>query len=835
MDRTVVPSQVLRSIDTLWSTCSADIRGQYDPPYVLTAQGAAAVLTASDPFPTIAQPQPAQSPQQDPPVQTASPPAPAQSHSASGDPPATASYDPTTESATAANPNLAGVISSIAQGLGKAPSPSHSAVASPNYDGTTGSTDGDPDSNSDPGSSPAGQSDPASEIDPGGAIVSLAAGGKAAKTAAEPAPAPQASAQPNSHGIGQSGASSGDPRQTSSGDAQSDPSTNDFGDSPDPDSKPGSGADPSPGSKSVSGLGSASSPSSGPDSSDPNSGSSASDPSSGSDVGGTGLDFGPSGASSGNREGSENAGAGHSAADPAGDGLRGDSGGPSGSQTGLEGGQAGGQAGDQAASGTPQPEIAGQPIAADPSTPGGIIIDGKSVGPGQTANIGGIPISNDPNGVVVAASSTIPIIEPAQASERTPLATIGGQNFVVDPTDPSAVVAGGTQTIRVGSTAVIDNTPISVGPNGIVIATSSTIGVRPASRNTDPSVVFTAGGQAYTTISGKSVVFSGTTLTPGGSATTVNGEVVSLGNKGIVVGSSTIDYSVASNPTAEPGAVITLGSSPFTALESSSRVVIAGQTLSAGGPATTISGKTISLVPSGIVVNGVTQSFSDLPNISSGSSPVTNAPIEVEAPLTIAGKDYTIYQVAGHSGTAVILDANGVPTTISAGGSGATIGGETISLGNNGAYLVSGSSTSGVSFQTVTGTLEQVAVLTDGPGHIHTAIEGLGETSTAVIDGSITLTVGGASTVVDGETLSLGPGGLAVDGTTQAFSTVSSGPDGAIITASGLGPWTSAVTASATFSGVQPANASGAETSRTRMNKGWYLALGGFGLLMVIL
>lgn len=91
-----------------------------------------------------------------------------------------------------------------------------------------------------------------------------------------------------------------------------------------------------------------------------------------------------------------------------------------------------------------------------------------------------------------------------------------------------------------------------------------------------------------------------------------------------------------------------------------------------------------------------------------GSRPERFAPgsdIIVEAAFTIFGHHSMAYQVAGHSSTAIVLGANGQPSTISVGGVAMTIDGQIVSIGNNGVYLVTSDNTeSEVIWNTVTGT-----------------------------------------------------------------------------------------------------------------------------------
>jgi hypothetical protein len=173
-----------------------------------------------------------------------------------------------------------------------------------------------------------------------------------------------------------------------------------------------------------------------------------------------------------------------------------------------------------------------------------------------------------------------------------------------------------------------------------------------------------------------------------------------------------------------------------------------GQTLTPGGPAITVDGQTISLASAGLVEDGSTVPFD--------SQATSN---EIVAPITASGSTYTAFEDPSHPGT-WIVDG----TTLSAGGPAITFHGETISAASNG-LIVDGSS---VPLTTQTPTVEDVAYFIDEDGVTHTVLATLGA-STAVVDGSITLTLGGSGTTVDGESLSLASGGLVVDGTTESW------------------------------------------------------------------
>ncbi|KAI9701715.1 MAG: hypothetical protein M1820_006343 [Bogoriella megaspora] len=311
----------------------------------------------------------------------------------------------------------------------------------------------------------------------------------------------------------------------------------------------------------------------------------------------------------------------------------------------------------ESAANSPIATIGGEEIRQDPSNPGAVIIGGtQTLQPGQTVNIAGTPVAAGSQGIIVGDTQSIPF-----PTWNSATATIGGQEVEQDPSNPNAVVIGGTRTLEPGQTANIAGTPISIGPDGAVIGTgaSSTIGFSDLAPAVTPFA--TVGGEALSAdpLTPGAVVVGGTqTLAPGQTAI-VDGTTVSLGSAGIVIGSSTISVPTAgiSLASISSAAIITLGSETFTGIDHSGTIVLGSQTLSVGGPAITSAGQTLSLSPSGLVIasNGLTSThgFSTIPaSISSG------------APLTSGSHTYT---ASDHSGSDVLSSQTSIvadpPTT----------------------------------------------------------------------------------------------------------------------------------------------------------------------------
>ncbi|OQO01631.1 hypothetical protein B0A48_12667 [Cryoendolithus antarcticus] len=109
------------------------------------------------------------------------------------------------------------------------------------------------------------------------------------------------------------------------------------------------------------------------------------------------------------------------------------------------------------------------------------------------------------------------------------------------------------------------------------------------------------------------------TVTVGGLAATTHGAVVSNGPNGLEVEdvpapfSSLIATSATRSGETASTLVLTLQGSTFTAVEQAAgRLAIGSQTLSVGDRASIIHGATVSVMPSGVVINGtVTETFTD--------------------------------------------------------------------------------------------------------------------------------------------------------------------------------------------------------------------------------
>ena len=127
------------------------------------------------------------------------------------------------------------------------------------------------------------------------------------------------------------------------------------------------------------------------------------------------------------------------------------------------------------------------------------------------------------------------------------------------------------------------------------------------------------------------------------------------------------------------------------------------------------------------------------------------------------GHKHTVIGATDKKNTAIIDGS----LTLTVSGPAASLNRETLSLAPHGLVVDGSTLTVSSSSDPVEGKIMYI----DASGQIHTAIEAGGERDSIVIDGSVTLRVGGRGTVLNGDTLSLAPAGLVVDGTTKAFAT----------------------------------------------------------------
>ncbi|KAK0280179.1 hypothetical protein LTR35_008330 [Friedmanniomyces endolithicus] len=321
-------------------------------------------------------------------------------------------------------------------------------------------------------------------------------------------------------------------------------------------------------------------------------------------------------------------------------------------------------------------------ISAVVASSGRVVVAGSTYTPGQRFTVNGQVGSVGTSAIVVGGTSTIAFsAAPAStnaAVAQTAVVTAGGQTFTAARQGSGTVVVVGSSTLTAGGAAItVSGQVISAASSGLVVGSSTVdfAAVPAVSQAAAQTAVVTAGGQTFTAsrqASGSVVVVGSSTLTAGGAAVTVSGQVFSAASSGLVVGSSTVGFAVG--PAATQTAVVTAGGQPFTAIRLGASTVVVGQsTLTVGGAAVTVSGELFSAASFGLVVGGT-------------STAVFAAAPQATAVVTAGGAIYTATALG--SGAVIIAG-----TTLSVGGPAATLSnGQVFSEASSG-LVVDGSST----------------------------------------------------------------------------------------------------------------------------------------------
>ncbi|KAL9080607.1 MAG: hypothetical protein Q9157_000662 [Trypethelium eluteriae] len=625
----VLPSGVLQSIDSAWASCSLDLRGNYDPPYLLTPYAAAAEPTVL-PTSTAAPAMPASGPTHGAPTPTALPQSYSPEPVASPNPPAA---KPTSGSGSQSSGGSSGDTGAPPpydvggdNGGSKPHSGGSEAGSNPGYgstgEGATGGNEGG--NGGESGSGGSGRGSGTDGVDPNAGLRSSPgspgadAAGNVVGILGDPGAGSGSKSGSGSTGAGSGGAGSGSTGAQGNGASGNGNSGNEDPENSDPDigSSGGgvtNGERPGIGS---SGNGDPANSQYDPASADPNSG--------GIQVGGR-----------------------PARADPNGSGV------VIGSQTYQPGAVA---------------TVGGVPVYVGRA---GTVIAGGSIMALPTLLVGGP--GSTANGFSGSASAE---------DDQSPAAiiTIGGNPYTAY-SGQSLVIAGTTIQPN-GRGATIDGQKISIGAAGVV-AGSQTVPF--STPNSD--AVFTIGSQVYTAHPGTPLIIGSITLMPGGPAATISGETISMATNGVVVDGTTLPYASATpGPATAIVAPFTLDGVPYTAYALPSHPgteVIVGPsgiltTLSVGGPAATISGQAISAVPGGVDVG---RSFDPFRTITATAS--------LETAAIFTAKDGTVWTAIEEpdprgTGEVVLLEHGSTTLTMAVGGKETVIDGETVSAGASG-------------------------------------------------------------------------------------------------------------------------------------------------------
>ena len=225
--------------------------------------------------------------------------------------------------------------------------------------------------------------------------------------------------------------------------------------------------------------------------------------------------------------------------------------------------------------------------------PTGFKINDAAISPGGTAHtVDGTAISLDQSGNLAIGSSIVSLTSPSSIT----ILTVAGQTFTPNP---SAISIAGTTISADGPAVQISGTIISLGSNGALKIGSSILSL-PTLSETPPNKIYTVAGQTFTP-NPSAFPIAGTIVSAGGSAVTIDGTIISLETSGaLAIGSTTIDLPNLSDPPSSQ--VYTVAGQTFT--PNPSAFPIANTVISAGGPAVTINGITVSLQSSGTLLIG---------------------------------------------------------------------------------------------------------------------------------------------------------------------------------------------------------------------------------------
>jgi hypothetical protein len=279
---------------------------------------------------------------------------------------------------------------------------------------------------------------------------------------------------------------------------------------------------------------------------------------------------------------------------------------------------------------TPAPPLVGdQAIQQAPG--GGILIGSQTIAQGNQATIQGSVVSVGASNVVVGGATY------ALPAHTAPPPLVGGQPIQQAPSG-GVVVAG--QTIAQGSQATVQGSVVSVGSSNVVVG-GSTYALHTPTDATPLEVPATVsiGGKTVQQLSNGGIVVAGQTFTPG-TQTTIAGDVVSVGSSNIALAGTTYSLpNIADSAPLQTPAPLVIGGNAVQQV-SNGGLIIGSQTLTPGAQMT-LSGTSISVGSTAVVVDGTTQNF--LPSYTTATGAVQSNEIVLTqgAIITEGGKVLT--------------------------------------------------------------------------------------------------------------------------------------------------------------------------------------------------
>ncbi|KAK5127522.1 hypothetical protein LTR85_006861 [Meristemomyces frigidus] len=338
--------------------------------------------------------------------------------------------------------------------------------------------------------------------------------------------------------------------------------------------------------------------------------------------------------------------------------------------------------------------------------------DATSVDPAQTSQLNS-GTSNAPS-----------VLESAATSSGDPQASSGAQAVPSAAQSDSISVAG--TTLSVGGPEIVSaGNTLTLGSSGLVLLNAQ-----------GTQAVNAAQDQSQSLTGGTSVLTAGfLTLTAAAVEATAQSETQEDPKAQTTVGSHT--FSVVQNPSA-------------TDVE----VVDGSMTVTAGGSIQTIDAQTVSAASGDLVIDGTIVLLTDSSLSTIGETQASGAQV------VAASHTFSIIQNPS-SGGVDIVDGS---ITLTAGGSVETVEGQIISAAS-GVLVIDGSSVAltGASMST-TGGEQTSGTHINTASHTFSIMQDPSSSGVEIVDGSITLTAGGAAHTVDGQTFSAVSGGIIIDG-----------------------------------------------------------------------
>ena len=377
-----------------------------------------------------------------------------------------------------------------------------------------------------------------------------------------------------------------------------------------------------------------------------------------------------------------------------------------------------------------------------------------------------IVVANTPlslgSSALVVGSNTLPF-QPQSKSPTTPIATVGGQPVIINPSGGLSI---GGSAISAGFKATVDKTVISAPQSGGAVIGSSTIAPEsPQSLRLATAPIFTVGDSTF--MGNPSSINIGSTVLSQGAGVTIAHTPVSLGSNGLTIGSQTILRQSLN------------GIQPV--MGSPSAFVVAGSTLFLGGPAINVKGTTVSFASNGIVIGGGT--ISTLPTIagqqiqaaSNGGIVIGSQTITPGAAATLSGS--TVSVLPGGSGV-VVNDQGTIPIR--------RIDGLQVHTAQGGSVVIDSQTLSRGAQATVSGT--RVSILPNGQVSVagitvplaslsapQGVQSGADHPSVYSIDGTA-LTEGSSPVTIHGTRLSLGSQGLHIGSSVVPYASLAQIP-----------------------------------------------------------